>query len=517
MEGSASRPRMNRLAPVVTLLALFASTSSTWLLTMDRWTKLDESYSHGFLLLLISVALTVRTWLRERPVAGVYPLWLLPFVAGIAVYITGELLMIQALRQIVLVPLILAGMAVLWGWRQLVPFIVPVGVLFFAIPVWDFIGWPLQLITTSVNEVLLGLFGIDFEVEGVFVYLIGVGAFEIAHGCSGLRYLLVGMTLSFLYGELNYRRWSSRIMLAVVGVLFALLANWIRVFVIILAGYITNMESGLIEDHDAFGWWVFAGTLVPLFFIARKLEKRSAEQEPVYSIESGREKTRAQSAQADRIGLGVTAAIPVVAVLLLGGSDAQLETRMQTYKLSPLPSDQWSPMFQKELQGWAPKLKRTDRSLEKTFFLKDGFEPGEAPKQSSFVGLYTYDPQRSGHEVVMYGNQLYDREVWIPETTFEVSTSEEVTWQGLTLRQRASDKRLHLAYSYYVESFWETDEVRAKLAQLFGAFNPRSDGSLMVAGLYCQDCDGQQAVADLARTLRPRLQKAVDTFVTEAD
>jgi len=149
-------------------------------------------------------------------------------VAGIAIYLAGELLMVQALRQIVLVPLILGGMAVLWGWRQLVPFIVPVGVLFFAIPVWDFISWPLQLITTSVNQVLLGPFGVEFEVEGVFIYLIGVGAFEIAHGCSGLRYLLVGMTLSFLYGELNYRRWSSRIMLAVVGVLFSLLANWIR-------------------------------------------------------------------------------------------------------------------------------------------------------------------------------------------------------------------------------------------------------------------------------------------------
>jgi len=51
-------------------------------------------------------------------------------------------------------------------------------------------------------------------------------------------------------------------------------------------------------------------------------------------------------------------------------------------------------MFQKELQGWRPQIKRTDRSLEKTFLLKDGLEAGEAPKQSSFVGLYTYDPQR---------------------------------------------------------------------------------------------------------------------------
>lgn len=517
MEGTGSGARWNRLAPVVMLLALFVSTGSTWLLTMDRWRKLDESYSHGFLLLLIAVALTVRTWLRERPVAGFYPLWLLPFVAGMAVYVTGELLMVQALRQIVLVPLILAGMAVLWGWRQLVPFIVPVGILFFAIPVWDYISWPLQLITTSVNQLLLGTYGVEFEVEGVFIYLIGIGAFEIANGCSGLRYVLVGMTLSFLYGEINYRRWSTRIMLVAITILFSFMANWIRVFVIILAGYLTDMETGLIEEHDFFGWWVFAGTLVPVFIIARLMEKRAAEQEPAYNIEPGREKTRRQSPRSDRVGLGFTAVIPVVAVLLVGGSQPQLETRMQTYNLSPLPSEQWSPLFQKELQDWRPSIERTDRSLEKTFFLKEGIEPGESPSQTSFVGLYTYEPQRGGREVVMYGNRLYDRQGWLPETTFDVETGDGVTWQGLTLRRRGSEEHLHLAYGYYVESFWETDEVRAKLAQLFGAFNPRSDGSLMVIGLHCEDCDGQEAVSELSRTVRPRLQEAVDGFVQGAD
>src|SRR5690554_8110709 len=67
-------------------------------------------------------------------------------------------------------------------------------------------------------------------------------------------------------------RFRSRLMLFGLGVVFALVANWIRVFVIIYMGYKTNMQSSLIDDHDNFGWWVFAGTLVPLYFIARRLE-----------------------------------------------------------------------------------------------------------------------------------------------------------------------------------------------------------------------------------------------------
>ncbi|WP_179105737.1 exosortase/archaeosortase family protein [Vreelandella utahensis] len=515
MEGTpSSSGRLNRLAPALMLLALLGSTAGSWWLTMDRWMKLDESYSHGFLLLAVSLFLTWQAWRRERPVVGFYPLWLVPFVLGLAGYAIGDLLGVQALRQLALVPLILVGLAVLWGWRQLVPFLIPIGVLFFAMPVWDFISWPLQLMTTSVNQLLLGAYGVDFEVEGVFVYLIGIGAFEIANGCSGLRYLLVGMTLSALYGHLNLQRWSSRILLLVVGVAFSLMANWIRVFIIILAGYLTDMETSLIQDHDAFGWWVFAGTLVPLFLIARLIEGRPGEREA--QVDDG-DCAPAQPLRrhSDRWAMGVTVALPLVMVLFFSSSQAQVETRMQTYSLDPLSSESWAPLFQRQLADWRPHMKGTDRSLEKTFFRKDSGEPGE-DRVTGFVGLYTYKPQRGGHEAVMYGNRLYDRGNWLPEKTFSVDAGDGIQWQGLTLRRRGTDEQyLHLAYSYYVESFWETDEIRAKLAQLLGTFNARSDGSLMVVGIHCGECDGQATVSEMAAEVRPELRQAVDGFASE--
>lgn len=169
-------------------------------------------------------------------------------------------------------------------------------------------------------------------------------------------------------------------------------------------------------------------------------------------------------------------------------------------------------MFQRELEGWRPRFKGSDRSLQKTYFLKDKDEKLSAARPTSFVGLFTYNPQRGGHETIMYGNRLYDREAWLPEMTFNVDTGDGIRWQGLTLRQRASGKHLYLAYSYYVESFWETDEMRAKLAQLLGVFNARSDGSLMVVALNCADCDGQTMVRELATRVRPRLQEAVNEF-----
>jgi len=53
---------------------------------VSRWLKLDESYSHGFLLAGVSLFLTARA-ARIHPVkAGFYPFWLVPLTACFIVY-----------------------------------------------------------------------------------------------------------------------------------------------------------------------------------------------------------------------------------------------------------------------------------------------------------------------------------------------------------------------------------------------------------------------------------------------
>ena len=273
MEGNRSGSLFALAAPFLIVYGpLLVTLSPTLVGISSRWLKFDESYSHGFLLLAVSAYLVVRTARSLRPTPGFYPFWLIPFTLALLAYGLGGLLRVEALQHLMIVPLVLGALAVLLGWQQVKHFIAPIGLVFFAMPVWDFLAWTLQLITVEINRLLLGMFNIEFEVEGVFVYLIGVGAFEVAHGCSGLRYLLVGQSLALMYGELNLRTVRAKVILFLSGVFLALLANWIRVFVIIYMGYETNMQTSLIEDHDSFGWWVFAATLVPLFLLGRRLE-----------------------------------------------------------------------------------------------------------------------------------------------------------------------------------------------------------------------------------------------------
>ena len=502
---------------VLVVLAAYAALLVVLLPTVSgivqRWMKLDESYSHGFLLLAVALGLLVQSWRRFKPRTGFYPFWLVPFFAALMAYGVGHLLRIQALQELTVVPLLLGLLAVFLGWRQVKPFIIPVGILFFAVPVWDFLSWPLQLITVEINRLLLGLFGIEFRVDGVFVYLIGVGVFEVAHGCSGLRYLLVGQLLAVLYGHLNFTRARTRLLLYFCGILFALLANWIRVFVIIYMGHETNMQSSLIADHDTFGWWVFAGTLVPLFFIARKLETSRLE-----SSDNIRSKdVRAAQEREGRPSLALASTVGLAALMLFALADSR---KPVADKVAPLPlevpREQYSPVFQSSLEGWRPTIKNPDRAYEQTFFdrgLVEGSE-GQMPEKM-LVAVYSYDFQRPTAELIQYGNRLYDNSEWILDRFFDVPVEGAPKFKGALLRHRVTGQRLFIAFSYYVEGAWETDELQAKLAQIKGLLNDRSDASLIVFALSCNDCSGEAKIAELTRRLSPQVFHLIDRIQSE--
>lgn len=458
----------------------------------SRWLKMDESYSHGFLIFAVSIVLVSRTWWQNRPSVGFYPLWLIPLAGALGAFVFGELIRLQALRELVVVPLLLGWLAVFLGWRQVRHFIIPIGILFFAVPVWDYLSWTLQLITVAVNQFLLGFMDIEFEVEGVFVYLIGIGTFEVAHGCSGLRYLLVGQSLSVLYGELNFRKLKTRLFFFLVAVGLALLANWIRVFVIIYMGYETNMESRLIEDHDSFGWWVFAATLIPLYFFGSRLERGEVNS----ALLRKRMTTKPASDSAFRsawFGAGVTSALVLFSMLGVPGSSGSLRSAPESIEFSLL-NDRYGILFEKQLMGWQPQIRNPDRQVTQTFFDKSAVEIGENVGERFYVGVFSYDFQRHRAELIQYNNRIYDSEQWMPEEFFTLRSPVSGNLRGITLRRFATGERIHLAFGYHVAGRWETDQWRAKLAQAASLVSSRADATLYVFGLSCSSCEEPQAV-----------------------
>lgn len=493
------------LAPFLAMVTVLCLAWATVENVVGRWLVFEQAYSQGLLLLAVSVALFARQYRRVRPQSDFYPGWLLLFALGLLVYIGGEVLVIQAFQQLMVVPLLWGTLAVFWGWRQARWFLVPVGVLFFAFPVWEALRLPLQFLTAAVSEFALGVLDIRAVVEGLYVTLPGIGAFEVARGCSGLNYFLVGLTIAFLYGEVLGLRWQRRALVVAMAILMSLLANWVRVSVIIYVGHESEMTSSLVNNHATFGWVVFAVALVPVFLAVRWLEQNGgthavAERSPLHRPPLARLWG----------GWGVTVALVVGAELVTGSplssSDA---TTTRAHDTGLLKQSGWVPLYQPNLMGWRPVMSNPDAQTMVTLARVGGEDRKPSNGTQMLAGLYSYDHQRPGAEVIQWSNRLYDVQRFTPVDRYRFEV-DGARFSGVTLRRNGTGETLDLAYGYYVGGHWEATEVDAKLAQLKALFEGRRDASLMVLGMTCGQCPVRERLVEMVGEYRQRVGDSIN-------
>ena len=156
----------------------------------------------------------------------------------------------------------------------------PAFYLVFLVPIWGALIAPLQNLSTFAVTKIMSLTTIPVFVDGNFI-TIPVGIFEIAGGCSGLRYMIVSLGVSSLYIFLNIRSWGKGITFLTLAILGALLTNWIRITLLILIGNYTNMESGLMEDHNTFGWYIYIPFIIILFAFGNRYLVSTEKEEKV--------------------------------------------------------------------------------------------------------------------------------------------------------------------------------------------------------------------------------------------
>jgi exosortase len=142
-----------------------------------------------------------------------------------------------------------------------------------ALPAWGAIVVILQWITVAANSVLLAISGLDATISGTFI-AIPEGTFEVAAGCAGLSFFMTGLTVAVCYAEMTPLTSRGRWLAVALMASLSLVSNWIRVFLLIMIGHWTNMQSPLIADHGWFGWVIFATMVLLFFWITRSIEAR---------------------------------------------------------------------------------------------------------------------------------------------------------------------------------------------------------------------------------------------------
>jgi exosortase len=270
-------PRYARLYAIAALACLVAVVY--WPSTVflyGKWRDTAETtYTHGWLILLICVALVVRSR-RELAVAPGHASGLATVALALAIltWLVAHRASIEGL-EVPLQPLMFwLAVTAAFGWTVGRSMLFPVAFFYFAVNIW--FGSPLQHLTVGVMRAVLAVTGPPAVIEGDAIHLSN-GTFLIEEGCSGLHFMIVGLAVAALYGEQRRDIWRVRVRQLALMAGLALLANWVRVYTVIEAGYLTNMQSYLVRvSHYGFGWCVFAVALLVFFWLAPFLGREPA-------------------------------------------------------------------------------------------------------------------------------------------------------------------------------------------------------------------------------------------------
>jgi exosortase len=227
------------------------------------------TFTHGWLILAVSVALVlqVRHELARVPAAPL-PAAQLALLAASFAWLVCYRASIQDLHITIFPALFWLAVTAAFGLRVGRLMLFPVVFFCFALPSWSQLADPLQHLTVAVTRAFLAITGPPAVIEGDIVRIPN-GSFVVEQGCSGLHFMIVGLAVAALHGQLRHDPWRTRLAQLALMAALALLANWVRVYTVIEAGYLTDMHHYLVSvSHYWFGWGVFALALFAFFWLS---------------------------------------------------------------------------------------------------------------------------------------------------------------------------------------------------------------------------------------------------------
>jgi exosortase/archaeosortase family protein len=128
-------------------------------------------------------------------------------------------------------------------------------------------------------------------------------------GCAGLNFFLVAFALSLLYGRLTYASLRARVVCVVAALGISIVANIIRIYLIIGLAQATNRKIDITADHLLYGWGFFGAVMLAAMWLGAKVKAAPAVPR-VLPLES----PRAGISPSRRTGVVAAAFIVTVAI-----------------------------------------------------------------------------------------------------------------------------------------------------------------------------------------------------------
>lgn len=249
----------SQLAGLVALALLVAALFAESYLTLLRAWNNDANYSHGYLVLPISIWLTYRL-AQKHPLptaSGNLTLGGVLVVLGVFAHL-GATVVPWPILDFPALALVLFGTAVgLGGGRWAAHFAFPIFFLFFMFPLpitWaDYTSVWLQRLVGQISGLVLETCFVCRQ-QGNMITIAGAETpLYIAPECSGLRQLVAFLALGVLVSHLGGRGWGFSLLMALAAVPVAVLSNVLRVLVMAVSLRYLGLASisGWLHDVPA--------------------------------------------------------------------------------------------------------------------------------------------------------------------------------------------------------------------------------------------------------------------------
>ncbi|MCK5662339.1 MAG: VPLPA-CTERM-specific exosortase XrtD, partial [Thiotrichaceae bacterium] len=365
---------------------------------MVKWWNNREEYGHGFIIPFITLFLI---WQKKDQIETIKfeNSWLgvVLVSVGLILFYAGELSSIYTIIQYSFLLSLYGIVLSMTGMKTFKIILVPLIILFFMIPLPNFIFFnlssQLQLISSQIGVAVIRLFDISVFLEGNVIDL-GVFKLQVVEACSGLNYLFPLMTLAFISAYFFTGAFWKKAIIFLSSIPITILMNSFRIGVIgIMVEYWgIEMAEGFLHDFE--GWAVFMsciGILIIEMWILAKIGKDKLPLIEAFGLDFP------EPAPADaKIVYRETPKsfyASLVIVTLVAISVFVLPEREEI-----IPERKHYAEFPLEFNGWSGSKVVMEQNIIDVLKFSDYAENNYLGKEDSYVTFYStyYDSQKKG-------------------------------------------------------------------------------------------------------------------------
>lgn len=232
------------------------------------WSR-SGTFAHGWVVLPI-VAWVVwqrRPWHGSAPVPTALAL---PAVAGFALlWVAGGVTSSAAALHLAAIGILACGLWCVLGTHLARELAFPIGFLFFAVPMGEFVVPPLMEFTAKFTVFAVRASGIPVYQEGLH-FVLPNGNWSVVEACSGVRYLIASFMVGTLFAYLTYSNLRKRAIFCAFAIALPIVANWLRAYIIVMIGYLSGNRLAVGVDHLIYGWVFFGIVILAMFWIGSR-------------------------------------------------------------------------------------------------------------------------------------------------------------------------------------------------------------------------------------------------------